>query len=250
MKLITRFFVVMVAISFSQLAVAREALLEAAIKDIKVTSITPAVQEQLNKASPEDRKSLEAAIRTGNLFIPQYFSGNVYDSDPENKDWEKEVEPLISLDREEWEQQYRHLLKMNTKDISSGKNHAYSYRLTCPQVALISVQQDDDTTTLLYRTISVGVGIDHLDFLDINLEGAGEVYDVRVKLDKSSSLVDEVIPPDQWITESYTKTIALMKEFLADRRTAHTTKEHGEEMAKIYQSSIQTIENSAAKLCK
>ncbi|MGA8863951.1 MAG: hypothetical protein WB444_09090, partial [Gallionella sp.] len=249
--------------TFTQLAVAREALLESIIKNIKVTSIAPSVQEHLKQASPEERKSLEAAIHTGNLFVPQYFSGNAYDSDPENKDWENETSPLISLDREEWEQQYNHELKMNNKDISSGKNHAYSYRLTCPQVSLISVQQDDDTTTLLYRTTSVGAWIDHLGYLfDFNLDGAGEVYDVRIKLDKDSSLVDEVMPPDHWITWSYTRAIANMQGLsehppivlTKEQADSHTRKDQVAEMASNfrsnYQSTIQKIQESAATICK
>lgn len=86
MKLISRILIILTAVFFSHLAVAREARLEATIKNIKVTSIAPTVQEQLNKASPEERKSLDSAIHTGNLFIPQHFSANAYASDPENKD--------------------------------------------------------------------------------------------------------------------------------------------------------------------
>lgn len=251
MKKTIKLIVVLAAVSFTQLAVARDALLAATIEKIKVTSIAPAVQEQLNKASTEERKRFEAAIHTGNLFIPQYFSGNAYNSDPENADWEKETRPLISLDREEWEQQYEQL-EMNSRDIKLGKDVVYTMMLTCPQVTLISTTQNNHTASLLYRTTSVGTLVYFTsDIYDFNSEGAGEVYDVLIVLDKSSALVDEVIPKNKRLTWSYTKSIARMKEFLGDHSTVNfTTKAHENEMIRTYQNSIQKIEKSAAKFCK
>jgi hypothetical protein len=251
MKNFLKMFIVLAAMSFTQLAVAREALLEATIKDIKVTSIAPAVQEQLNKASPEERKSLEAAIHTGNLFIPQYFSYNAYDTTSENQDWVDEVEPLISLDMEQWAQQYGKS-GIRSKNVKLGKDDVYTYRLTCPQVSLISVQQNDQITSLLYRATSVGMLMYFQlhSLYDFNLEAAGEIYDVRLDLGKSSALVNEVFPIDKWKTWSYTREIAFMERFLGDHRTAHTTKKHAEELVISYQGTIQKIEKSAAKYCK
>ncbi len=129
MKTFLRLFIVSAAVSFSQLAAAREALLEATTRDIKVTSISPEVQDQLKNAAPEERKNLEHAINTGNLFIPQYFSYNAFDADPENKDWEEEAATLIALNREEWMQHYQ-WLELNSKKIPVGKDVAYAYRET------------------------------------------------------------------------------------------------------------------------
>jgi len=201
----------------------------------------------LNKASPEERKNLEAAIHTGNLFIPQYFSYNAYDTSSENQDWFDEVEPLVSLDMEQWAQQYGKS-GIRSKDI----NDVFTYRLTCSQVSLISVRQNDQITSLLYRSTSVGtlMYFQSHSLYDFNMEGAGETYDVRLDLDKSSSLVNEVIPQDKWQTESYTRILAFMERFLADHRTAHTTKKHAEELVIPYQSAIQKIEKAAAKYCR
>lgn len=258
MKICLKMFIVLAMVSFTQLAVAREALLEATIKDIKVTSIAPAVQEQLNKASPEERKKLEAAIHTGNLFIPQHFSGNAYASDPENKDWEVEVEPLIELDREQWTQQSDRM--MNVRKIQIGnifsklfeKKEAYTTRLVCSRIALISVEQKKESIAMLYRTTSIGTLIENYgtNSYDFTEEDAGQTYNVRIELGAYSFLVNNVIPDDNWTTWSYTWPLARMKEFLADRRVLHTTKQHAEELARDYQSSIQKIRNSAAKICK
>lgn len=252
MKNLLKMFIVLAAVSFTQLAVAREALLEAEIKDIKVTSIAPAVQEQLNKASPEERKSLEAAIYTGNLFIPQHLSYNAYDTASENQDWFDEVAPLVILDMKEWEQQYGKS-GIRTKIIKLGKDDVYTYRLTCPQVTLSSVQQNDQITSLLYRATSIGtlMYFQSHDLYDFNLEGAGETYEVRIDLDKDSAQVNEVIPKDKWQTESYTRTIAYMERFLGDHGVVNiSTKEREAELVRTYKSTIQKIKRSAAKYCK
>lgn len=253
MKLYTKMLVIFAAICCSQPVVARDALLEAEIKDIKVTSIAPAIQQQLKQAGPDERKSLEAAIHTGNLFIPQLFSGNAYDSDPENKDWEKEVKPLIAPSREDWDDQS--LTLTHSKEIPLGKEVdylMYTARLTCPQSSLISIQQDGDTTTLLYRTKSVGAMVAYrANLYKFSMEGAGDIYDVRINLDQDSALVNEVSPQDTWITWSYTEPIARMNRFLRDHRTANTVnKEHEIEMVDNYQIAIREIEKSAAKICR
>jgi hypothetical protein len=252
MKILLKMFVVLATVSFTQLAVAREALLEATIKDIKVTSVAPAVQEQLNKASPEERKSLEAAIHTGNLFIPQYFSYNAFDSDPENVDWEKETRPLISLDREEWEQQYDQMGIIQTWGGRLPKDVDATINLTCPQIELISIKQDGYTSSLVYRSTSVGTLISFTSSLyEFVLENAGDIYDVQISLNQKNELVGEVIPKDKRLTWSYTKSIAFMKRYLGDHGVAaFTTKQHENEMIRTYKSSIEKIEKSAAKYCK
>lgn len=258
MKKTIKLIVVLAAVSCTQLAVAREALLEATIKDIKVTSIAPAVQEQLNKANPEERKSLEAAIHTGNLFIPQLFSGNAYDIATINEDWTNEVAPLITATMEKWDQQYTDS-GVNTKSIKIGKSDVYTTRLTCPQVSLILIKQDERTTTLYYRTTSVGTMMVFLsDLKDFNLDGAGEIYDVRLDLSRSSALVNEVIPEDKWTTWAYTRPVALMQSLIEEPQLgaiskpvdARTIRKLVAEMTKNYQITIQKIEKSAAQYCK
>ena len=243
------------AMNYPILGTARSDLLEAEIKDIKVVSTASEVQEMLNKASPEKRKSLEAAIHTGNLFIPQLFSGNAYDTSSENEDWTNETEPLINLDRKEWEEQKAmHIRTIQLGNMFSSlfeKKVAYTTRLTCPHFSLISIQQNTENTTLLYRTSSVGTLVNYQgDLFDFNLEGAGAMYDIRIELSTFTSLVTKVIPKDDWLTESYTGSVAFMKRFLGDHRTAHVNKEREAEMVKSYQSTIQKIEQSASKICR
>jgi hypothetical protein len=259
MKNFIKMIVVLEVVTFTQLATAREALLETTIKDIKVTSIAPAVQEQLSKANPEVRKKLDAAIHTGDLFMPQHFSGNAYASDPENKDWDAEAEPLIELDRERWAKQTNGMMIERTVQIGNvisnlfEKKEAYTTRLVCSHIALVSVEQKKESIAMLYRTTSIGTllqnyGTNSFDFTE---EGAGKTYSVRIELEPYSQLVENVIPDDNWATWSYTWPLARMKRFLGDHGVVNiSTKEREIEMVKAYQNTIQKIRNSAAKICK
>src|SRR5271169_6757270 len=269
MKLVLRVVTVLLALSISQLSIARDQIDDAAFKQIKVVNVAPAVQQQLDKATREDRKKFEAAIYTGNLFVPQHFSGNAYDSDPENKDWETEVLPLISLDHEQWEEQYQGMFVTKTIQVGDvlsnlfAKKQAQTIRLVCPHITLISIQKNAEGTTLLYRTISIGTWVDLGGYTyDFNSEGAGDIYDIRFELDQDTSLVTKVIPVDKWYTLSYTRSIALMKSLgkyppivltheqdISPKRNEQVDK-MAREFRENYQNAIKTIQESAAQYCK
>ena len=243
----------------SQLAVAREPLLEAMIKEIKVTGVTPGVLEQLNKANPKERSSLEEAIRTGNLFIPQHFSGNAYDSTLEDSDWMAEVGPLIGLGREQWEQQYSGLMKARTIlersyfSNARDKHEANTTRLTCPHFSLNSVSKNMVVTTLSYKTTSVGTLIHEYpdDLFHFNSEGEGDTYVVSFELDHYTSLVTKVILQDTWQTESYTRPEDFMNRYHTEHPVVNIpAAEQVARMVNNYKSTIQNIEASVARVCK
>jgi hypothetical protein len=243
--------VVLVGMTLSQPAVARDAFMTAAIEKIKVVKTAPAVQEQLKKASPDERKSLEDAIATGNAFVPLHFSGNAYDLAPENEEWDEETAPLVAFDRDKWAQHYE-WLEMNTKDIKFHNVPAYTTRLVCPQVTLVTLKKEKEGTTLTYRTTSIGTLITYQGALHyFNSEGARDTYDISFELD-DSAFVDKVIPPDQWVTWSYTISVGIMKRFLNNPSLfgGYTTKEHLNATVASYKQSISKIEKSAALVCK
>ncbi len=250
MRLTLKALAVIAAMLFAQTVLAKDAVITAEKVEAIAVNIAPAVQEQLKKASPDQRKTLEAAIHTGNLFIPLHFSSKAYDLSPENTEWDDETAPLLALDREQWTQQYESS-NMNRKKILLGNEAAYTTRLVCPQVSLIAVQQGGETTTLVYRTTAIGTEINYRgDLYEFNLEGGGETYDIRIELD-STSLVNKVMLPDQWVTWSYTASIDVMKRFLGDHGYAGaSSKEHINEMIKAYEQSISKMEKSAARFCK
>lgn len=79
----------------------------AAEKEIIKVTISPAVQKQIQKATPDERKKLEAAISSGSRFIPYHYDGRAYefgDSGFENEKtfWLKNIRPLINMDVAEW----------------------------------------------------------------------------------------------------------------------------------------------------
>ncbi len=249
MKIFTKFLVVLMAMLYSQLAVAKVDFMAEALEKIKVINIAPAVQEQLNKASPDERANLEAAIYKGELFIPLHFSGKAYDTTPENSEWQEETAPLVALDRNEWEHQYE-LLEIRLKKLQINNEIVFTARLVCPQVSLIGLQHDKSTTSLTYRSVSVGTLIYYRGY-DFSSMGAKEIYDTRIDVDYRF-LVSAVKPPDKWNTFSYTWLVGEMKRFVGDPRRygGYSTKEQENEKIKIYRKTIKKIEESAAQICR
>ncbi|OIQ85376.1 hypothetical protein GALL_327700 [mine drainage metagenome] len=248
MSFIIRNLVFLTVLAFSNLADAREALWTAMMENIKVVGVSPQIHETLNGADPEARKSLEEAIRRGNAFIPFHFSFTAYDTSTENEDWSNDVAPLV-MTNERWTDEYGNGgASMQPKQFG---NHS-EYRLTCPQISLISIEQSGQYISLVYRTISVGTLLDFYgDNLEFNLNASGEPYEVRLELDKSDKLVNGVIQNDKWQTWSVTRATALMKEFLGNHSTRNfTTKEHEKELVRTYQSNIKMMANAKAKFCK
>lgn len=243
-------FVALVLICSAQFSDAAVDFMAEALEKIKVVNVAPAVQEQLNKATPEDRENLEASIYKGNEFIPLHFSEKAYDTTPANAEWAEETAPLVAFDRKEWERRYE-LLEIRRKKTQIDNVNAFTTRLVCPQVSLVGVEYGKTTTSLIYRTTNVGTLFYYRgDLYDFNVEGSGNLYDMRIDVDYRF-LISAFIPSDKWATLSFTWPVGLMKEFLADHRTAvFTTKEHENEKIKVYRKTIKKIEESAAQICK
>ena len=264
MRLIIRFFVVLATVSISPVVFAGSDFPAAAREEIKVKSVSPEIQEQLNKATPEERKSLEAAMHTGSLFVQQHFDGNAYDTSSENQDWFNEVAPLITLNIDSWAEQYG---DFSDESIKIGTTDFLATRLTCPEVSLISVQQDDHVIDLIYRTKSVGVLIDTHGYYTygFNSESAGQIYELRLALDEDSALVNEVIPIDKWRTWSYNTAIAYIQSMIKSapyvltrkqaenpnkKQVAAEVSEYKKSTRRNHIVTIEEIKKSAAKYCK
>jgi len=113
-------------------------------------TISPAVQEQLQKASPEDRKELEAAINAGNKYIPYHFDGSAYIDDVTY--WNRNIRPLVDRDGLKWFQSLdmqgpqEIIVDGMPSFIVDGKPLSNSAGLVvvCPQVNLISIAVGDE----------------------------------------------------------------------------------------------------------
>lgn len=118
----------------------------AAEKEIFKVSISSVVQEQIQKASPDERKSLEAAISAGNRFIPYHFDGRAYEFgdsgfEDEKTFWLKNIRPLINMDVAEWTYSARTQVQ-----VPSPPSHLPTYwsdgggtTSVCPKIKLISL---------------------------------------------------------------------------------------------------------------
>ncbi len=118
----------------------------AAEKEIFKVSISPEVQEQIQKAGSDERKKLEAAISAGNKFIPYHFDGRAYEFgdsgfEDEKTFWLKNIRPLISLDIAEWINYARTQVSVpdSMTELPSYWSGGGGMMSVCPRIRLISL---------------------------------------------------------------------------------------------------------------
>lgn len=117
----------------------------AAEKGAFKVSISPAVQEQIQKVSPNERKKLEAAISAGNKFIPYHYDGRAYAvGDSGIKEewifWLKNIRPLISKDLSEWYIKALSIPSSHQMLIDGNPDKpAPTWLSVCPKIELVSI---------------------------------------------------------------------------------------------------------------
>lgn len=118
----------------------------AAEKEIFKVNLSPAVKEQIQKSSPDERRKFEAAINAGNKFIPYHFDGRAYefgDSGFENEKtfWLKNIRPLIDKDIGEWINYARTqvLVPSPKTELPTYWSGGGGLMSVCPKIKLISL---------------------------------------------------------------------------------------------------------------
>lgn len=124
----------------------------AAEMEMTTVTISPAVQEQIQKSSPNERKKIEAATSSGNKFIPHHFDGTAYENGDaggkqELKKWQQNIRPLVDRDVGHWytfseiQSESVELLKMD----GLPEDHPYAGDVAvCPQIELVSISVPDE----------------------------------------------------------------------------------------------------------
>jgi hypothetical protein len=128
-------------------------------KDVVTVTVSPAVQAQLNKASPDERKKMEAAISVANKFVPHHFDGSAYEVgdsgvEQELKYWLKNVRPLVNRDVTKWYSNF------DISQITAGalKIDGLPNGLSgadvavCSQIELISITPTDEHYDVIWKT--------------------------------------------------------------------------------------------------
>jgi|GEM_PF-6444309 hypothetical protein len=235
---------------------------------IKVT-ISPAVQEQILKASPEERKELEEAINHGNMFIPQHLDGTAYDV-PEDGDkqvykkWLQKTRPLINKDMKDW---YTDSTVQSNSILTMEINGQKAYLVAlCHQVELVSINVADenfdvgwkapnmdfkgDRFVLKYRAKIAGMWVAPDYFDDFLPDKNDDFEEVLISLDKDNK-VSQVFPQydaSAWISK---RVINIL-----NRDIKHPVVLPGQTKAGVYARNvrskklIQKVYAEEAKVCK
>lgn len=194
----------------------------AAEKEIFKVGISPAVQEQIQKVSPDERKQLETAISAGNKFIPYHYDGRAYDVGDSGikEEWEfwlKNIRPLINKEVREW--YITELFPPSSGDLSikgTPDKPAAVFVTVCPKIELVSIAATgdysdggwkkwfpkrlaEDSFVLEYRAKIIGAteskGIAPRFFLPNKYD---EFETVLISLDKNNKVSQVAAPNTRW----------------------------------------------------
>lgn len=121
----------------------------AAENEIFKVSLSPAVKEQIQKSSPDERKKLEAAISVGNKFIPYHYDGQAYDVGDsgikeEREFWLRNIRPLINKDLSGWYIKALSIPSAHQMFIDGNPDKPAPTSLSvCPKIELVSIVSID-----------------------------------------------------------------------------------------------------------
>lgn len=186
MKSFVKVLCVVVVLFAPQLVIADSAL----SKDAHITvTISPAVQEQIQKASSDERKKMEAAINVGNKFIPHHFDLTAYarNDEQELKLWLKNIRPLVNRDDADWYTPGGVFADSAPELEINGKK--VTFEVVCPRPELISVSAVNEHFQLKYRSKIIGMWRTNSMLFtegDIILDGKEKFDEVLISLDKSN----------------------------------------------------------------
>lgn len=157
MRFFAKILIVFTAIYLPQITVISDAIAAPAEK-ITVT-ISPSVQEQIQKASPNERKKMGAAISLGNKYIPHHFDGSAYDAGDgddkqELKYWLKNIRPLINRDIPKWysNTDISQITVESLKIVGLPKDVSASTVAVCPQIELVLIAPADEPFDVIWKT--------------------------------------------------------------------------------------------------
>lgn len=226
-----------------------------------VVTISPVVQEQLQKTSPDERKKLESAISVGNKFIPHHFDLTAYarNDEQEEKIWLKNVRPLVNRDSDDWYNPGG-VFAEGAPELEINGNKV-TFEVVCPQAELISANAVDDHFELKYRTKIIGMWKTNskmrLTEGDILLDEKDEFDEVLITLNKSkrvSRVISKyaVLPtiPEVGIHifESYIKWPP-MRIFQGPNGADQETEEQARARIPQYKHYIELIKSEEAAAC-
>lgn len=238
----------------------------AAEKKETTVTISPVVLEQIQKASPDDRKKMEVVINTGNKFIPYHFDGSAYangdnGNDQELKYWLKHIRPMVNRDVKEWYND-TYISSASALDLEIKGQHAFLVAV-CPQIELISIAAadehfdvgwktwypmdfKDDSFVLKYQVKIIGtwdvfMGVPPKKFLS---DDKDEFETVLVSLDKSNKIsqVASQYAVTAWSTKS---NIELLTLYISGVWASSTTADTRARLKQL----IQKLTAEEAKVC-
>jgi len=140
-------------------------------------TLSPQVQDLLNKSSPDQRAKLNLALRTSNNFARQILNGNAMDE--MRPDWDKDIGKITGVDF------------LTFKDIMAKKlGDDWDYINICNAVEIANIAIANATKHVVITYVATGVGKImygktkvHYEFAEFHAEPKGRKirFDISVK---------------------------------------------------------------------
>ena len=231
---------------------------QGAEKERITVTISPVVQEQMQKMSPRERKKVEAAVRAGNRFIPFYFDGSANDLTFEDsiKAWRKNIRPLVNKDFIKWGEMLSE--KQSGVELEIAERELSSDAFVCPQIELTGFQISPKIIDLNYRAKVAGIikfkrgSAHYMEKLILNQQLDFQEALIGVDINNKIDYVAEkylglFVTPDFYV-EGFNTSI----EFAKHRFNATNQVEQMriKEEIQHYQESIMQIKEQEKAVCK
>lgn len=169
-------------------------------------TVSPNVQDEINKFNPDEVKNVEKAMGIGNRFMQLHFDGNAYQFNPDYASWSTaiELEDILEMSAEQWAR--------DTKNWGGGRekiNEGMSGKsgwLVCPNIELYRVDRTEKGFSIFYRTKFVGF----MNFKasigqpeSFSNKRSGLSYKVRLDINNGWKIV-KVAPDENIVPKKYT----------------------------------------------
>jgi hypothetical protein len=224
-------------------------------------TVASTVQNQIAALPQSKKEQLQNAIDIGNKFAPHHFDGTAYAQNDiqEEKIWKKDIQPLISSDRSNWNSPNVAFPNSAPDLIINGRK--VTFEVVCPKFQLISANTVNDHFELTYRTKIIGMWKSNSTLFtegDILVDEKEEFDEVLINLD-STNRVSKVTSKYAVLPTLPKQGIDMFAAFIARPYGVFVDSPSGVIMepktsvdAKVirYKQFINLIKNEEASACK
>lgn len=168
--------------------------------------ISPNVKVEMNKATHDEFKRAEKALKIGEQFMQRHLDGSAYEFNEDYASWgvAYDLEDILDMSAEQWARE--------TEKWGGGREKLNEARtgksgwLVCPNVAIYRLQRTERGISVFYRTMFVG----YLNFRasigqpeSFRDDRNGQPYEVRLDINDEWKIV-RVVPYNDIVPKRFT----------------------------------------------